>query len=60
MTPFELAKIVDRETKKLELMLGKFIYSGFNIWTTQKIEETYLLKSKHMGRMFQLKIDHTS
>jgi hypothetical protein len=33
-TPFELAKIIDRETRKIETLIGKFLYSGFNIWTT--------------------------
>jgi hypothetical protein len=34
-TPFELAKIIDRETRKIETLIGKFLYSGYNIWTTQ-------------------------
>jgi hypothetical protein len=33
-TPLEVSKVVDRETKRIELLIGKFIYSGFNIWTT--------------------------
>lgn len=34
ITPFELAKVVDMNNRKIELLIGKYIYSGFNIWTT--------------------------
>ena len=60
VTPFELAKIVDRETRKIESLIGKFIYSGYNIWTTQRIEETFLLDTKNMGKKCKLKIDHSA
>ena len=30
----EMTKVVDREQKKIECLVGKFIHSGFNIWTT--------------------------
>jgi hypothetical protein len=33
-TPFEVGKIVDRLSKKLEMVIGKYIHSGFNIWVT--------------------------
>ena len=58
VTPFELAKVVDSNTKKIELLIGKFIYSGYNIWTTQRLEESYVFDTKLMGRKVQLKIDH--
>jgi hypothetical protein len=58
LTPFELGKIVDRETRKIETLIGKFIYSGYNIWTTQQIEQTYLLDVRNMGRKCKLRIDH--
>jgi hypothetical protein len=57
-TPFELAKIIDRETRKIETLIGKFIYSGYNIWTTQKLDQTYLLDVRNMGRKSKLSIDH--
>lgn len=57
-TPFELGKIVDRETRKIETLIGKFIYSGYNMWTTQRIEQTYLLDVRNMGRKSKLRIDH--
>ena len=57
-TPFELAKIMDRETRKIETLIGKFLYSGYNIWTTQKLDQTYLLDVKNMGRKCKLSIDH--
>jgi hypothetical protein len=57
VTPFELAKVVDANNKKIELLIGKYIYSGYNIWTTQKIDETFLIDTKLMGRKVQLKID---
>ena len=31
----EITKVVDCVSKKIELLVGKFIHSGFNIWTTQ-------------------------
>lgn len=58
-TPFELAKIVERETRKIESLIGKFIYSGYNIWTTQRIDQTFLIDTKNMGKKCKLKIDHT-
>lgn len=58
VTPFELAKVVDANTKKIELLIGKFIYSGYNIWTTQRLDESYVIDTKLMGRKVQLKIDH--
>ena len=33
-TGFEVGKIVDRLHRKLEMVLGKYIHSGFNIWVT--------------------------
>lgn len=58
MTPFELAKVVDANAKKIELLIGKYIYSGYNIWTTQRLDESYFVDTKLMGRKVQLKIDH--
>jgi len=57
-TPFEIGKVVDREKKRIELMIGKFIYSGFNLWTTQPITESYTLHSKLMGQKITLVIDY--
>jgi len=56
-TPLELGKVVERERSRIELLVGKFIYSGFNIWTTQQLEEDYLFESKLMGAKVTLKID---
>ena len=59
-TMFEVAKVVESETKRIEMMIGKFLYSeGFNIWTTQQLTETYYLNAKLMGRDVKLVIDHT-
>ena len=30
---FEMEKCVDRERKKIEMLIGKFLHSGFNLWT---------------------------
>lgn len=39
-------------------MVGKdFIYRGFNIWTRQPLDQTYLVESKRMGKKVFLKID---
>jgi hypothetical protein len=32
---FEMEKIVNKNDKRIELLVGKFFQSGFNIWTTQ-------------------------
>lgn len=54
----EVTKVVDREKKNIELLVGKFIHSGFNIWTTQQLlEEKYLINSRLMGRKVTLVID---
>jgi len=50
VTPFELEKVVNSNTKKIELLIGKFIFSGYNIWTTQRLEESYVIDTKLMGR----------
>lgn len=55
-----MEKIISRETQKIELIFGKFIHSGFNIWTTKNTDETLLIETKHMGRSITLKIDHES
>lgn len=46
----DVGKVVDRNTAKLELLIGKFIYSGYNIWTTQRLEETIMIDAKLMGK----------
>lgn len=59
-TMFEISKVVENESKRIEMMIGKFLYSeGFNIWTTQQLTETYFLNSKLSGRDVKLVIDHT-
>lgn len=55
---FDIGKIVDRLSKKLEVVLGKYIHSGFNIWTTTQNAETYFFDTKFMGSSIKLKIDH--
>ena len=30
-----MEKIVNKNDKRIELLVGKFFQSGFNIWTTQ-------------------------
>lgn len=40
-TPQDLQKVIERERSRIELLAGNFIFSGFNIWTTQKLEETF-------------------
>ena len=57
-TPLEVGKVVDREKQRIELLIGKFIYSGFNIWTTQVLDQSYLIESKLMGNKVTLKIDY--
>jgi hypothetical protein len=59
-TPFELGKIVERETRKIETLIGKFLFSGYNIWTTQQLDQTYMLDVRNMGRKCKLVIDHES
>jgi hypothetical protein len=49
--------VVEKEKSRIELLTGKFIYSGFNLWTTQQLEESFLITSKLMGQKVTLKID---
>jgi hypothetical protein len=57
-TPFEMGKIVGRIKRKLESLIGQFMHHGYNIWTTQKVPETYVIDSQHLGTPIQIKIDH--
>jgi hypothetical protein len=49
-TPFEVEKVIGREKSRIELLAGNFIHSGFNIWTTQQLEESFLISSRLMGK----------
>lgn len=40
---FEMQKIVEQEKRKIEMLIGKFLTSGFNLWTEQQIEETLVI-----------------
>ena len=54
----EITRVVDYCQKKIELLVGKFIHSGLNIWTTQQLmEESYLIESKLNGRKITLVIE---
>ena len=57
-TPLEVQKVVERERSRIELMAGNFIYSGYNLWTPQKLDESLIITSKLMGQKVTLKIDH--
>lgn len=40
------------------MLVGKYIHSGYNIWTTQQLmEEKYLIESKLNGRKMHLLIE---
>lgn len=54
---FEMEKIVDREKKKIEMLIGKFLTSGFNLWTEQQIEETLCIETKHFSKKIMLVIE---
>lgn len=58
-SPFELQKIVRKVQRKLESLMGQFLHWGKNIWTTQRIEESYLIESSHMNKKIMIKIDHS-
>jgi len=51
--------VVDKVDKKIELLIGKYIYSGYNIWTTQQLDQTYYVDTRFMGKKCRLKIDHS-
>lgn len=53
----EMEKVVDREKKKIEMLIGKFLHSGFNLWTEQQISESLFLDTKILGKKVQLMID---
>ena len=58
-TTTDVEKIVERERSRIELLVGKdFIFRGFNIWTRQRLEETFTVESRRMGKKVFLKIDH--
>ena len=54
----EITRVVDYCQRNIEQLVGKFIHSGYNIWTTQQLlEESYLVVSKLNGRKITLQID---
>ena len=54
----EITRVVDYAQKKIEMLVGKYIHSGYNIWTTQQLmEEKYLIESKLNGRKMHLLIE---
>jgi len=57
-TQFEMDKVVDREKKRIEMLVGKYIHSGFNLWTEQQLNETLLVDTKLQGKKIMLVIDH--
>jgi len=32
-TLYEMQKIIEKEKRKVEMLIGKFLTSGFNLWT---------------------------
>lgn len=48
-SPFELNKIVRRVQPKFETLLGQFLHWGQSIWTTQRLEETFIVDSSHLN-----------
>jgi len=42
-TPLEVEKVVRREEARIEMLIGKYIFSGFNIWTTQQLDQSYII-----------------
>ena len=56
----EITKVVDFSQKKIEMCMGKFIHSGFNIWTQQQVVsdgDEFKIESKLNGRKINLVID---
>lgn len=57
-TPNDIEKVVNRERSRIELVVGgSFLFSGFNLWTQQKLEESFFFTSKLMGNKVTIKID---
>lgn len=54
----EITKAVDYCKTKIELLVGKFIHSGQNIWTTQQLtEDRFMIESKLNRRKITLLIE---
>ena len=52
-----MQKIVDHEKRRIEQLVGKFLTSGFNLWTEQQIEEPLRLPTRLLGKKVALVID---
>ena len=52
-----MQKIIDKEKRKVEMLIGKFLTSGFNLWTEQQIDETLKIESRMLGKKVMLVID---
>ena len=55
-----MGKIMDREKSRIEMLIGKYIYSGYNVWTTQRLDQTYSVQAKFMGKKIAVVIDQPS
>lgn len=49
-------KVVDKNRRTLEMLIGPFYHAGLNIWTTQEIQEDVDLEVRLVGKPMNLKI----
>lgn len=57
ITSFQMQRIVNQNNEKLVNLVGRYIYSGLNIWTVQQLSEDYIINCHFMGKAVNLFID---
>lgn len=55
-----MQRIVQQKQKTIQKLVGKFLTSGFNIWTEKRLEETLMIESSILGKKVVLVIDKKS
>mmetsp|Transcript_21726 Transcript_21726/g.33513 ORF Transcript_21726/g.33513 Transcript_21726/m.33513 type:complete len:341 (+) Transcript_21726:505-1527(+) len=57
-TPNMVEKLVRKVTNKLQSLVGQFIHSGFNLWLTRQVPDSYVIETDMGGQPVNLIIDH--
>ena len=52
--------IIRTVRKKIELLVGKFILGGNNIFTSCNLNETLLVDSRYKDNNYTIRIDHST
>lgn len=54
----DIEKVVQRNARKIQGLIGHYFHSGMNFWTTQQLDETHVLDVQLLGKPYKLVINH--